>query len=367
MSLLTDVPARLAGKRGTHSHKDNDFGRAERRQRGKKRLSHTQTEMNQENCSISAMVLSSEILGRMNSTPSYKYSQQQVYCGVIEPRESRIDEMSLSSSVATPLAAGSGSADKSSQWDNAHAFCTGDYRGDNISFNELNDGICSIIITYCVEGNIALKLVSLQRICHKWKALVQGKAANEAWTLECHQKFSGLFNASTRDDYIHLEAKIAHHAAWIIQRAMGFYHRLHQIKNIWLTQTIMSGLDPRCICGVRWNENSFDRCQIDACPGRKMLQSCRVHNKYYGGKSLYCSRLFVCETCGSKHPDKAMKSINLGLNDDHRLTACIICVRRVHHATWIIQRVMGRHYQVKQYKNILRSWTTQMVMLFLDP
>ena len=47
--------------------------------------------------------------------------------------------MGSSSSVATPMAVGSGSADKSAQWDNAHVFCAGDYRGNKISFNALND------------------------------------------------------------------------------------------------------------------------------------------------------------------------------------------------------------------------------------
>ena len=116
------------------------------------------------------------------------------------------------------------------------------------------------------------------------------------------------------------------HQAWVIQRAIGRFARVNDRMNMvpswtaqfcresnmlqsWTAQFCRESMDPCIICGVRWSKLSTERCEYSRCPFQQFLHEYGCNNKHYREKEAYHTRLFVCKTCGMRHPDKAMRTV----------------------------------------------------------
>ena len=64
---------------------------------------------------------------------------------------------------------------------------------------------------------------------------------------------------------------------------------------------------------------STERCGYSRCPFQQFLHEYGCNNKHYREKEAYHTRLFVCKTCGMRHPDKAMQTVG------QSTVLCAIC------------------------------------------
>ena len=198
-------------------------------------------------------------------------------------------------------------------------------------FEQLPREVFSTILTYAINGDSASCLCSFQFVNKHWNTFIGGSESSKAWKFVCKQKFSGLFqfNACTREDYLSL-LRDAQPAAWIIQRAMCRHQVATKKLNFftaWTMQDFINVTDPCCICGVRWNRHSFERCQVDSCPFRRFLHRGARHGHYQRKEFEYHSRLYVCEPCGKKHTQMAMGECGRDVGYGERMcTACFYCV-----------------------------------------
>ena len=196
-------------------------------------------------------------------------------------------------------------------------------------FQKLPSEVFSAILTYAINGQLASSLCSFQFVNKHWNTFIGGPESSKAWKFVCKQKFSGLFqfNACTREDYLSL-LRNAQPAAWIIQRAMWWLTVATKFLIFfthWTQYDVMKIIDPCCICSVRWNENSFDRCEVDSCPFRRFLHCCALHGHYQRKELEWHSRLYVCEPCGKKQPQMAMGKCPIG--GEGIYTACFHCAQ----------------------------------------
>ena len=196
-------------------------------------------------------------------------------------------------------------------------------------FQKLPNDVFSTILTYAINGDLASSLCSFQFVNTHWNTFIESPESSKAWKFVCKQKFSGLFqfNACTREDYISL-LRDTQPSAWIIQRAMCRLTVAKIFLNFfthWTRQDVIKITDPCCICGVRWNENSFDRCEVDSCPFRRFLHCGARHGHYQRKELEWHSRLYVCEPCGKKQPQMAMGKCPRGVEGMD--TACFHCAQ----------------------------------------
>ena len=180
---------------------------------------------------------------------------------------------------------------------------------------DLTDDLCGNILSYAADGNIVSRLCELQLISHKWYNIVMSETcSSESWDMAFRQKFPGLFEGPrmhTRKDCMNLTFGY-NHQAWVIQRAIGRFARVNDRMNMlqsWTAQFWRESMDPCIICGVRWSKLSTERCEYSRCPFQQFLHEYGCNNKHYREKEAYHTRLFVCKTCGMRHPDKAMRTV----------------------------------------------------------
>ena len=200
---------------------------------------------------------------------------------------------------------------------------------EGFSFEQLPREVFSTILTYAINGDSASCLCSFQFVNKHWNTFIGGSESSKAWKFVCKQKFSGLFqfNVCTREDYLSLLRR-AQPAAWIIQRAMCRLQVATKYLNFftdWTMQDVINDIDPCCICGVRWNRYSFERCEVDSCPFRRFLHCGARHGHYQRKEFESHSRLYVCEPCGKKQPQMAMGECGIEVEDMD--TACFYCVQ----------------------------------------
>ena len=196
-------------------------------------------------------------------------------------------------------------------------------------FEQLPREVFSTILTYAINGDSASCLCSFQFVNKHWNTFIGGSESSKAWKFVCKQKFSGLFqfNVCTREDYLSLLRR-AQPAAWIIQRAMCRLQVSTKKLNFhpFMTwQDVINNIDPCCICGVRWNRYSFERCEVDSCPFRRFLHCGARHGHYQRKEFESDSRLYVCDPCGKKQPQMRMGICVLGLGLEY--AACFHCVQ----------------------------------------
>ena len=190
---------------------------------------------------------------------------------------------------------------------------------------DLTDDLCGNILSYAADGNIVSRLCELQLISHKWYNIVMSETcSSESWDMAFRQKFPGLFEGPrmhTRKDCMNLTFGY-NHQAWVIQRAIGRFARVNDRMNMlqsWTAQFWRESMDPCIICGVRWSKLSTERCEYSRCPFQQFLHEYGCNNKHYREKEAYHTRLFVCKTCGMRHPDKAMQTVG------QSTVLCAIC------------------------------------------
>ena len=192
-----------------------------------------------------------------------------------------------------------------------------------------------------------METCEFQLISHKWYDIVMSQTcSSESWDMAFKQKFPGLFEGPrihTRKDCMNLTFGY-NHQAWVIQRAIGrfahansdrmkmppnYVHYLdaHVKASSWTAQAqfCRESMDPCIICGVRWSKLSYlpgyERCEYSGCPFQQFLHEYGCNNKHYREKEAYFTRLFVCKTCGMRHPDKAMQTVDA----EEDVFFCAIC------------------------------------------
>ena len=190
---------------------------------------------------------------------------------------------------------------------------------------DLSDDLCGNILSYAADGIIVSRLCELQLISHKWYNIVMSETcSSESWDMAFKQKFPGLFEGPrmhTRKDCMNLTFGY-NHQAWVIQRAIGRFAHVNDRMNMlqsWTAQFCRESMDPCIICGVRWSKFSTERCEYSRCPFQQFLHEYGCNNKHYREKEAYHTRLFVCKTCGMRHPDKAMQTVG------QSTVLCAIC------------------------------------------
>ena len=199
---------------------------------------------------------------------------------------------------------------------------------------DLTDDLCGNILSYAADGNIVSRLCELQLISHKWYNIVMSETcSSESWDMAFRQKFPGLFEGPrmhTRKDCMNLTFGY-NHQAWVIQRAIGRFARVNDRMNMlqsWTAQFWRESMDPCIICGVRWSKLSTERCEYSRCPFQQFLHEYGCNNKHYREKEAYHTRLFVCKTCGMRHPDKAMRTVG------ESTVLCVICAEDPDSRKW---------------------------------
>lgn len=213
---------------------------------------------------------------------------------------------------------------------------------------DLTDDSCGNILSYAADGNIASRLCELRLISHKWNAIVMSETcSSESWDMAFKQKFPGLFEGPrihTRKDCMNLTFGY-NHQAWVIQRAIGRFAHVNDRMNMsptWTAQYCREKMDPCIICGVRWSKFWNERCQYWRCPFHKFLHKYGCNNKHYREKRSTDTRLFVCKTCGMRHPDKAMRTVggstvlfhSPGSSSETGVVLCVICAGKTESRTW---------------------------------
>ena len=197
-----------------------------------------------------------------------------------------------------------------------------------------------VILSFLADDNYQDILFTCRSINQGFKQFIDGNGVMFTWRIAAQKKYGSLLSAkyvldkvSSPEEYLSLPS-LRDYSIWIIKRAMYRYKvaskYLRHPDLTWYTpQLVNERVDPCIICGFRWSEIYWQRCEDETCPFQHLILPFMRVSRLTRGKLVQDTRLFVCKACGDKEPNKTMRQIQLHpAYTTVKTTLCFMCVKR---------------------------------------